>query len=86
MQIFIFTAYSIWSNNVSAADIFVESNMVKNIESLFKSYGVKYEILIDDVEQAIKEENPPLTPEAEEELEGRKGLSLLLQLYYNCVL
>ncbi|CAL1685712.1 unnamed protein product [Lasius platythorax] len=66
-------SYSIWSNNVSAADIFVESNMVKNIESLFKSYGVKYEILIDDVEQAIKEENPPLTPEAEEELEGRKA-------------
>ncbi|XP_029671098.1 carboxypeptidase B-like isoform X2 [Formica exsecta] len=66
-------SYSIWSNNVSIADIFLESNMVENIESLFRSYGVKYEILIDDVEQAIKEENPPLSPEAQEELEGRKG-------------
>lgn len=55
--------------------------MVENIESLFKSYGVKYQILIDDVEQAIKEENPPLSPEVEEELEGRKGLRLLLQLH-----
>ncbi|EFN61709.1 Carboxypeptidase B [Camponotus floridanus] len=66
-------SYSIWSNNASAADIFVKNNMVENIESLFKSYGVKYQILIDDVEQAIKEENPPLSPEAQEELEGRKG-------------
>jgi len=74
-------AYSIWSNNASAADIFVKNNMVENIESLFKSYGVKYQILIDDVEQAIKEENPPLSPEAQEELEGRKGLRLLLQLH-----
>lgn len=66
---------------MSIADIFLESNMVENIESLFRSYGVKYEILIDDVEQAIKEENPPLSPEAQEELEGRKGLRFLLQLY-----
>ncbi|GAB1860577.1 Carboxypeptidase B [Camponotus japonicus] len=66
-------SYSIWSNNASAADIFVKNNMVENIESLFKSYGIKYQILIDDVEQAIKEENPPLSPEAQEELEGRKG-------------
>lgn len=73
-------AYFIWSNNASVADILVKSNMVENIESLFKSYGVKYQILINDVEQAIKEENPPLSPEAQEELDGRKGL-LLLQLH-----
>lgn len=66
---------------MSAADILVESNMVENIESLFRSNGVKYDILINDVEQAIKEENPPLSPEAQEELEGRKGLTLLLQLH-----
>ncbi|KAL6429927.1 hypothetical protein ACFW04_007640 [Cataglyphis niger] len=66
-------SYSIWSNNISVADILVESNMVENIESLFRSNGVKYDILINDVEQAIKEENPPLSPEAQEELEGRKA-------------
>ncbi|XP_072767309.1 LOW QUALITY PROTEIN: carboxypeptidase B [Anoplolepis gracilipes] len=66
-------SYSIWSNNVSITDVFVQNNMVENIGSLFRSYGIKYDVLIDDVEEAIKEENPPLSPEAEEELEGRKG-------------
>lgn len=79
---FILTAYSIWSNNVSAADIFIQRNMVDNIGQLFETYNLRYEILIDDVERAIKEENPPLSQEAQEELEGRKGLSFLLQLYY----
>lgn len=68
------TAYSIWSNNASAADVFVRSYMLDYVESLFKSAAIKYDVLINDVQQAIKEENPPLSPEAQEELEGRKGL------------
>lgn len=70
---FFHTAYSIWSNNGSAADIFVRSYMVEYVESVFKCAGVQYDVIINDVQQAIKEENPPLSPEAQEELEGRKG-------------
>jgi len=59
-------------------DIFVENHMLGDVKSIFKNFGLRYEVLIDDLQQAIDEENSPLSPEAEEELEGRKGLTFLL--------
>lgn len=55
--------------------------MLGNVESILKSYGINYQVLIDNVEEAIKEENTPLTVQMQTELEGRKGLRLLLQSY-----
>lgn len=52
--------------------------MLGNVKSIFNNFGLRYEVLIDDLQQAINEENSPLSPEAEEELEGRKGLTFLL--------
>ncbi|EFN75265.1 carboxypeptidase B [Harpegnathos saltator] len=66
-------SYSIWSNNASAADILIRSYMLEHVESVFRNAGLNYDVLINDVQQAIKEENPPLSPDAQEELEGRKG-------------
>lgn len=74
--LFFDVAYSIWSNNASAADIMIRSYMLEHVESVFKNAGLHYDVLIDDVQQAIKDENPPLSPEVQDELEGRKGLRL----------
>lgn len=56
--------------------------MLGNVESILKDYGIKYEVLIDDVQEAIEEENMPLSTAMQDELEGRKGLRLLLQLNF----
>lgn len=55
--------------------------MLGNVESILKNCGIKYQILIDDVQEAIEEENVPLSMQMQIELEGRKGLRLSLQLY-----
>lgn len=52
--------------------------MLKNVKSIFENSGLRYDVLIDDLQRTINEENSPLSPEAEEELEGRKGLMFLL--------
>ncbi|XP_071576058.1 carboxypeptidase B isoform X2 [Temnothorax nylanderi] len=66
-------SYSIWSNEPSTADIFIRSYMLDNVESILKDCGINYQVLIDDVQEAIEEENTPLSMEMQEELEGRKG-------------
>ncbi|XP_011880856.1 PREDICTED: carboxypeptidase B-like [Vollenhovia emeryi] len=66
-------SYSIWSNHPSAVDIFVRSYMLSNVESILKNCGIKYQVLIDDVQEAIEDENVPLTVEMAADLEGRKG-------------
>lgn len=73
-------AYSIWSNNASTTDIMIRSYMLEHVETVFRNAGLEYDILINDVQQAIKDENPPLSPDVQEELQGRKGLSLSLIL------
>lgn len=57
--------------------------MLGHVDSVFKGAGLEYEILINDVQEAIKEENPALSPDAQEELEGRKGLGFLLIRLHN---
>lgn len=57
--------------------------MFEHVESIFRVAGLRYEVLIDDLQQAIKEENPPLSPDVQEELEGRKGLK---DFYYYIVI
>jgi len=52
--------------------------MLDHVETIVKSSGMSYEVLIDDVQEAIDQENPTLSQSAQEELEGRKGLIFLL--------
>jgi len=52
--------------------------MLDHVDTIVKSSGMSYEVLIDDVQEAIDQENPTLSQSAQEELEGRKGLIFLL--------
>jgi len=81
--IFFYIAYSIWSNQPSAVDIFVRSHMLSDVKSILKNCGIEYQVLIDDVQEAIEKENTPLSEEMQAELEGRKGLRLLLCNHIN---
>ncbi|XP_020278345.1 carboxypeptidase B-like [Pseudomyrmex gracilis] len=66
-------SYQIWSNNASVADIFIKNYMLRDIKHLFKNLSVKYDVLLNNVQQAIDEENPSLSTAVLEDLEGRKG-------------
>ncbi|XP_028045069.1 carboxypeptidase B-like [Monomorium pharaonis] len=66
-------SYSIWSNQPSNTDIFIRNHMLGNVKSILTHNNINYDVLIDNVEKAIKEENPPLSIEMQAELEGRKG-------------
>lgn len=52
--------------------------MLGNVDSILKNCGIKYQVLITDVQEAIEEENMPLTEQMQVDLEGRKGLRLSL--------
>ncbi|KAL0119104.1 hypothetical protein PUN28_009602 [Cardiocondyla obscurior] len=65
--------YSIWTNEPSTTDIFVRNYMIGNVDSILKNCGIKYEVLINDVQDAIDDENMPLSMQMQAELEGRNG-------------
>lgn len=53
--------------------------MLDHVELILKSSEIEYEVLIDNVQEAINKENTPLTQQMQIDLAGRKGLKLLLQ-------
>jgi len=57
--------------------------MLSDVKSILKNCGIEYQVLIDDVQEAIEKENTPLSVEMQAELEGRKGLRLLLCNHIN---
>ncbi|XP_070517045.1 carboxypeptidase B isoform X2 [Cardiocondyla obscurior] len=73
MKIDFVKAYSIWTNEPSTTDIFVRNYMIGNVDSILKNCGIKYEVLINDVQDAIDDENMPLSMQMQAELEGRNG-------------
>ncbi|XP_011693532.1 PREDICTED: carboxypeptidase B-like [Wasmannia auropunctata] len=66
-------SFSIWSNQPSSVDIFVKSQMLDTVETHLRQSGIKYDVLIEDVQRAIEEENVPLSVQMAADLEGRKG-------------
>lgn len=58
-----------WSGNGTAVDILVRGN---DVYDLFKEKNFLYDVVIDDLQQAIETENPQL-PQDDSELDGRKG-------------
>lgn len=52
-------------------DILIRQN---NVTNFLKDKKLVYDIVIDDLQKAIEEENPPLAEDEWSELEGRKGM------------
>ncbi|XP_015176245.1 PREDICTED: carboxypeptidase B-like [Polistes dominula] len=62
-----------WFSNDTTVDIMVKQDAIARTSRVLREKNLRYEVVIDDLQRAINEENPPLSAELMEELEGRKG-------------
>ena len=59
--------------NSSTMDVLVKPESADKVMEFLDKNGLQFDVTIDDLQAAIDAENPSLTPEEMEELEGRKG-------------
>jgi hypothetical protein len=59
--------------NDSTVDVLVKPETSNNLKAFLDSSGLTFDVVIDNLQAAIDTENPTITPEEMEELEGRKG-------------
>lgn len=52
----------------------VRSEEISRVSRYLGQKDLRYHVVIEDLQKAIDEENPSLSEEEMEELEGRKGL------------
>lgn len=72
---------STWGGNQSSVDILVYSNALDNVTRIFKKEKILYEIIIDDLQERINRENPPLDDE-ELQLQDRRGHRMTWKQYH----
>lgn len=68
------TVLSLWVGNDTAVDVMIRSEEISRVSRYLKQKELQYEVVIEDLQRAIDEENPSLSVQEMEELEGRKGL------------
>ncbi|KAJ8951569.1 hypothetical protein NQ318_020446 [Aromia moschata] len=51
---------STWGGNTTSIDILVKPGSLEKVATTLSNYNIRYEILIDDLQRAIDEENPPV--------------------------
>jgi hypothetical protein len=59
--------------NNSMIDVLVKPETVNKVKGFLDSNGLIFDVVSDNLQAAIDTENPTVTPEEMEELEGRKG-------------
>jgi len=57
----------------STVDVLVKPETANKVKEFLDSNGLTFNVVIDNLQAAIDTENPTITPEEMEELEGRKG-------------
>jgi hypothetical protein len=72
--------------NSSVVDVLVKPETVNKVKEFLDSSGLAFDIIIDNLQAAIDTENPTITPEEMEELEGRKGEEFEFCVYQFVVL
>ncbi|KAK9885358.1 hypothetical protein WA026_010854 [Henosepilachna vigintioctopunctata] len=70
---------AMWGGNLSCVDIMVRAEHVGKLNKSFRDSNVDFEVVIDDLQKAIDEENPPLETL---ELDNRQGHRLTWQAYH----
>jgi hypothetical protein len=61
------------ATNNSTVDLLVKPETADKVKEFLDSTGLTFNVVIDNLQAAIDTENPTVTPEEMEELEGRKG-------------
>ncbi|CAG4956847.1 unnamed protein product [Parnassius apollo] len=72
---------STWGGNQSSIDILVKSNAVANVTRVFQRERIPIHVVIEDLQQRINEENPPLDAN-EIELQDRRGHRMTWKQYH----
>ncbi|XP_030760511.1 carboxypeptidase B-like [Sitophilus oryzae] len=70
---------TMWGGNSSSIDILVKSDSIKKVRNALSEKNIKFYVTIDDLQQAIDDENPPLE---EEDFDNRNGHRLTWQAYH----
>lgn len=61
-----------WGGTESSIDVLIKPKVIENVTTILKSKEIPYSIMIEDLQQRINEENPPLD-ENDSELQDRRG-------------
>lgn len=72
-----------WGGNVTSVDLLIYPEYANEVEELFKTTDIRYEINIRDLQRAIDLENP--FDEEEEELANRQGKKMFQIINMNIV-
>lgn len=59
----------------------IRSEEIARVSRYLKQKDLNYRIVIEDLQKAIDEENPSLSEQEVEELQGRKGLHQPIQFH-----
>lgn len=60
--IFIFsTAVETWSAHTTVHDVMVKSDKIDEVSNLLEANNATFQVVIEDIERAIKDENPDVT-------------------------
>uniref|UniRef100_A0A2H1VA23 SFRICE_005155 n=1 Tax=Spodoptera frugiperda TaxID=7108 RepID=A0A2H1VA23_SPOFR len=70
-----------WGGNHSTIDILVKPKALENVTATLKTKDISYYVMIEDLQQRINEENPPLD-ENELELQDRRGHRMTWKQYH----
>lgn len=60
-----------WSGNSTNIDILVKQGSIEKVKQKLQDNNIKFVVIIEDLQKAIDEENPPFTEE--EDLNDRQG-------------
>ncbi|KAF2896191.1 hypothetical protein ILUMI_09987, partial [Ignelater luminosus] len=70
---------STWGGNITSLDILVKPQSLQSVSKALLDNNIGYEVIIQDLQKAIDEENPPLN---EDDYEDRAGHRLTWQSYH----
>lgn len=60
-----------WGGNLTYLDVLVRNQSLNAVRRQFNYNEISFDVIIDDLQKAIDEENPPITDD--DELEIRQG-------------
>lgn len=62
-----------WASNTTSVDMFVKKDKIEEVKQSLSNASMEFRILVENVQDAIDEENPPLKMEELNEFSTRKG-------------
>lgn len=63
--------------NGTSIDVLVKPSSSDKFKKFLSDEKINYDVVIDDLQDAIDKENPPMSEQDLEELEGRNGKTLV---------